>query len=110
MTSSIGTFSITIQNRDTQHNGTQYCYTECLAERHIGCVANKPAMLCRYAECHYAYRYAECRYAECHYAYRYAECRYAECRGALGVLLIDKHFQNLQIFKTFLWFAWICIT
>jgi hypothetical protein len=28
-TPSITTFSITIKNHDTQHNVSQYCYTEC---------------------------------------------------------------------------------
>ncbi len=59
MTLGITTFSITIKNRDTQHNGT--CAT---------------MLSVIYAECLKYALNAECCYAEC----RYADCRYAECR------------------------------
>ncbi len=44
-TFSIMTLSITIKNRDAQHNGTQYCYAECHAKCHL-CWVSQISPLC----------------------------------------------------------------
>ena len=53
-------------------------------------IANKPFILCSYAEC----CYAECRYADG----RYAECRYAECRGTTWHPYKSIYYNILNIF------------